>query len=74
MAATTDPKPEKLQQNITLEFRNLKVGRKEQILKRSKVPVKINYNYITDSSVLGWSLSLKSKTFFKRITGSISGY
>ena len=46
MAATMDPKPEKLQQNITLKFRNLKVGRKEQIIKRSKVPVKINHNYI----------------------------
>ena len=65
MAATMDPKPEKLQQNITLKFRNLKVGRKEQIIKRSKVPVKISYNYITDSSVLGWNLSLKSETSLK---------
>ena len=38
MAATMDPKPEKLQQNITLKFKNLKVGRKEQIIKRRKVP------------------------------------
>jgi len=34
MAATMDPKPEKLQQNITLKFRNLKVVRKKQIVKK----------------------------------------
>ena len=31
MAATMDPRPEKLQQNVVLKFKNLKVARKEQI-------------------------------------------
>ena len=46
MAATMDPKPEKLQQNITLKFKNLKVGKKEQIIKKNqaKFLVKINDN------------------------------
>jgi len=34
MAATMDPKPKKLGQNITLKFRNLKAVRKEQIVKK----------------------------------------
>jgi len=38
IAATMDPKPEKLRQNITLKFRNLKVGRKEQIIKKGIEP------------------------------------
>ena len=47
MAATMDPKPEKLQQNVTLKFKNLKVGRKEQIIhKKTKqsLPFKISDN------------------------------
>ena len=61
MAATIDPKPEKLQQNVTLKFKNLKVGRKEQIIhKKTKqsLPFKISDNYITDYWMLGCNLTL----------------
>jgi len=34
MAVTMDPKPENLQQNITLKFRNLKVVREEEIVQK----------------------------------------
>ena len=74
MAVAMDPKPEKLQQNITLKFRNLKVGKRDNYTENeAKFPVKISYNYITDSSVLGWNLYLKSKNFILKSLPNISG-
>ena len=37
MAATMDPKPKQLQQNVVLNFRNLKVTRKNKLSVKAKL-------------------------------------
>ena len=55
MAATADPRPVKLQQNVALKFKNLKVARKKlPLVWRKRVILPIKFIIITCTLLLRW--------------------
>ena len=76
IAATMDPKPETLQQNVALKFRNLKVTRADRLLKTNRSFRLIECKRITGSlflNVLSPILFLKvDHTYFQVADGKRS--